>query len=208
MATNDFIGFASSGSANIMSQADYAAAAEQGIGVQPGMASSKLANKVWRQGANMAAALGSMIAERGYNAYDNGDIAALKTSVIKALAAAPSDYISLTASDDNLANIETNRSYMCGNMLQVSCKITVGTVSSAGWYTVATADLSSYNAYYGDAYMVLSEHVSSSAATSHRDRFCNMVIGSSRTLSIRIYLYAADSGMVLYPIATLAVRKG
>ena len=45
MATNDFIGFASAGSANIMSQADYAAAAEQGNGVQPGMASSRLANK-------------------------------------------------------------------------------------------------------------------------------------------------------------------
>ena len=57
MATNDFIGFASNGSANVMSQADYAAASEQGVGVPPGMASSALANKIWRQGANMAAAL-------------------------------------------------------------------------------------------------------------------------------------------------------
>lgn len=81
MATNDFIGFASSGSANVMSQADYAAAAEQGAGVQPGMASSKLANKIWRQGANMAAALGRIAATRGYDALDNGDLNALQSAI-------------------------------------------------------------------------------------------------------------------------------
>lgn len=86
MPTNDFIGFASSGSANIASQADYAAAAEQGIGMQPGPASSKLANKAWRQGANMAAAIGQMIVDAGYNALDNGDIAALKTALLNGLA--------------------------------------------------------------------------------------------------------------------------
>lgn len=81
MPTNDFIGFASTGSANIMSQADYAAAAEQGVGMQPGPASSKLANKVWRQGANMAAALGRIAAARGYDALDNGDLNALQSSL-------------------------------------------------------------------------------------------------------------------------------
>jgi hypothetical protein len=85
MATNDFIGFASNGSANIMSQADYAAAAEQGVGVQPGMASSKLANKIWRQGANMAAALGRITAARGYDALDNGDLNTLQSSVNDAI---------------------------------------------------------------------------------------------------------------------------
>lgn len=81
MPTNDFIGFANSGSANIASQADYAAAAEQGIGMQPGPASSKLANKVWRQGANMAAALGKIAVSRGYDALDNGDIDALQANI-------------------------------------------------------------------------------------------------------------------------------
>ena len=85
MATNDFIGFASNGSANIMSQEDYAVAAEQGDGVQPGMASSKLANKIWRQGANMAAALGRITAARGYDALDNGDLDALQSSVDDAI---------------------------------------------------------------------------------------------------------------------------
>lgn len=85
MATNDFIGFASAGSANIMSQADYAAAAEQTDGVQPGPASSALANKIWRQGANMAAALGNFIAAQGYNAIDDGDIAALSSALSSAV---------------------------------------------------------------------------------------------------------------------------
>ena len=85
MPTNDFIGFACSGSANIASQADYAAAAEQGIGMQPGPASSKLANKAWRQGANMASALGGLVVDQGYDALDNGDIATLKNALKSSL---------------------------------------------------------------------------------------------------------------------------
>lgn len=86
MATNDFIGFASGGSANIMSQADYAAAAEQSSGVQPGMASSKLANKAWRQGANMAAAIGELIKNHGNDALDNGDLVTLYKALLAATA--------------------------------------------------------------------------------------------------------------------------
>ena len=86
MATNDFIGFASAGSANIMSQADYAAAAEQSSGVQPGMASSKLANKAWRQGANMAAAVGELIKNHGNDALDNGDLVTLYNALLASTA--------------------------------------------------------------------------------------------------------------------------
>ena len=86
MATNDFIGFASAGSANIMSQADYAAAAEQSSGVQPGMASSKLANKAWRQGANMAAVIGELIKNHGINALDNGDLVTLYNALLASTA--------------------------------------------------------------------------------------------------------------------------
>jgi hypothetical protein len=85
MATNDFIGFASNGNANIASQVDYAAAAEQTSGVQPGPASSKLANKAWRQGCNMAAAIGTITAARGFDALDNGDVEALANNVRDAL---------------------------------------------------------------------------------------------------------------------------
>lgn len=101
MPTNDFIGFASAGSANIMSQVDYAAAAEQTDGVQPGPASSALANKIWRQGTNMAAALGRFILQRGYNALDNGDIASLTTSLTGALAEVGTWTPGLGGSTDN-----------------------------------------------------------------------------------------------------------
>lgn len=87
MPTNDFIGFASAGSANIMSQADYAAAAEQTDGVQPGPASSALANKIWRQGSNMASAIGGYITDQGFDALDNGDIASLQSNLKSALCA-------------------------------------------------------------------------------------------------------------------------
>lgn len=99
MPTNDFIGFASAGSANIMSQADYAAAAEQTDGVQPGPASSALANKIWRQGANMAAAVGQMIVTQGSDALDNGDIGALATNLTDALKAIPVDYTTVNFED-------------------------------------------------------------------------------------------------------------
>lgn len=85
MPTNDFIGFASAGSANVMSQADYAVATEQTDGVQPGPASSALANKVWRQGANMAAALAQAIVDQGFDAADDGDIATLSSHLKSAI---------------------------------------------------------------------------------------------------------------------------
>lgn len=88
MPTNDFIGFATGGSANVVTQAAYAAAPEITGGMSPSsMASSKMCNKVWRQGANMAAVIGQMIADAGYNALDNGDLAALKTALYGGLSA-------------------------------------------------------------------------------------------------------------------------
>lgn len=89
MPTNDFIGFASAGSANIMSQPDFAAAAEQTDGMQSGPASSSLANKVWRQGSNMASAMGAFITSQGLDALDNGDLGALSKNLSTALAYAP-----------------------------------------------------------------------------------------------------------------------
>ena len=82
MPINDFIGFATGGSANVATQADYAAAPEITGGMSASsMASSKMCNKVWRQGANMAAALGRIAAARGYDALDNGDLNALQNTI-------------------------------------------------------------------------------------------------------------------------------
>lgn len=110
MPTNDFIGFAAAGSANVMSQADYAAATEQMDGVQPGPASSKLANKIWRQGANMASALGDVIVEQGQNALDNGDIGALKTALETALLSLYGSAISLSSVNPSAVSVPTGTS--------------------------------------------------------------------------------------------------
>lgn len=87
MPTNDFLSWASGGSANIMGQSDYAGSSTRTNGVQAGTASSALANKTWRQGANVAAMLGEFIRLHGYDALDNGDVAALETNYEAALTA-------------------------------------------------------------------------------------------------------------------------
>lgn len=87
MPTNDFLSWASGGSANIMGQSDYAGSSTRTNGVQAGTASSALANKTWRQGANAAAMLGEFIRLHGYDALDDGDVAALETNYEAALTA-------------------------------------------------------------------------------------------------------------------------
>lgn len=87
MPTNDFLSWASGGSANIMGQSDYAGSSTRTNGVQAGTASSALANKTWRQGANVAAMLGEFIRLHGYDALDDGDVATLETNYEAALTA-------------------------------------------------------------------------------------------------------------------------
>jgi len=83
MPTNDFLPFAVDVNAGVMSQADYAERA--GLGVVPGIADPDFANKAWRQAANMAAAIGQLMSDGGYDARDNGDIASLKNNLSNAL---------------------------------------------------------------------------------------------------------------------------
>lgn len=87
MPTNDFLSWASGGSANITGQSDYAGSSTRTNGVQAGTASSALANKTWRQGANMAAMLGEFIRLHGYDALDDGNVATLETNYEAALTA-------------------------------------------------------------------------------------------------------------------------
>lgn len=84
-AKNDFLPFAVSGSANVVAQSKYAGSEEQLNGMQPGMASSKLCNKVWRQASMMAAALGELVAAQGEAARDTGDVLALQTALTTAI---------------------------------------------------------------------------------------------------------------------------
>lgn len=82
---NDFLPFAVNGDANVATQAEYAGSEEQLKGMQPGMASSKLCNKAWRQANSMASALAQVIADQGVDVLDDGDSTALKQKFVNAL---------------------------------------------------------------------------------------------------------------------------
>ena len=105
MPTNDFLPFAIDVNAGVMSQADYAERA--GLGVVPGLADPDFANKAWRQGANMAAAIGEMIKAQGIDALDNGEIASLSLNIISAL----KSFLLPLSGGEMTGNIVVNSSY-------------------------------------------------------------------------------------------------
>jgi len=87
MATNDFIPFATSGTANVYSNAEYVADTDSTNGNQPGIAKSKLVNKALRQSSSIAAALAQAISDMsGDNVLDDGNIANKTASFKKAIA--------------------------------------------------------------------------------------------------------------------------
>lgn len=101
---NDFIPFAVGGSANVISQATYAAdtTLTQG-GFTSGIATSAQLNKVWRQSSIMAAVIASFIvAETGQTAIDDGTTATLLANFTAAVNAASKNKIVLT--DTGTAN--------------------------------------------------------------------------------------------------------
>ncbi|VVD75513.1 hypothetical protein PAQ31011_00849 [Pandoraea aquatica] len=89
MTTNDFLAFASGASANVLSQADYAAlSALLASGFQAGTAQSAQVNKVWRQSSIMAAVLAQLIVDTtGQNAVDDGTTATLLANLKAAVSA-------------------------------------------------------------------------------------------------------------------------
>lgn len=89
MVRNDFLGFAINEDANVMSQDAYRQCEERWTGMKSGPADSALCSKVWRQGANMARALGHMMNTRGYDALDDGDVLTLGRNLRAALSTVP-----------------------------------------------------------------------------------------------------------------------
>lgn len=76
MATNNFLPFGAAGGANVISQSDYAALSSRTNGFISGVAQSAQVNKVWRQAAMGAAALGQFAADlSGLDVLDDGNIA-------------------------------------------------------------------------------------------------------------------------------------
>lgn len=93
MATeNDFLVFAGGSSANVITQAQYAALAALLTGFQSGVAASNQLNKVWRQSSIMSAMIAQFIVDKsGQPAIDDGTTATLEANFelgIKAVASA------------------------------------------------------------------------------------------------------------------------
>ena len=85
-ASSDFVPFATGIGANVASQADYVAAATTGTGYTPGVASSELCNKSWRQATFQAAVLASLVANvLNINVADNGNLTAAVNNLLSAL---------------------------------------------------------------------------------------------------------------------------
>jgi hypothetical protein len=84
---NDFLAFATGGSANVESQSAYAADPVLATGEETGLANPQRSNKAWRQSSSMAAMIGSFISNENFNAVDNGNISQLLTAFQDALLA-------------------------------------------------------------------------------------------------------------------------
>lgn len=85
--TNDFLPFAGGGSANVLTQAQYAALTSLlANGFSSGTAQSNQLNKVWRQSSIMAALIGSFIANAsGNNVVDDGTTTTILGNLVIAL---------------------------------------------------------------------------------------------------------------------------
>ena len=85
MPTSDYLPVATSGSANVDTQADFAGSGYQLNGFQNGMALPDQANKIWRQSSVDCAALTNLIVQiTGLSVPDDGNVSVL----IQKLAAA------------------------------------------------------------------------------------------------------------------------
>jgi hypothetical protein len=83
---NDFVPFATGVGANIYTVAAYKALTARQTGVVAGEADPQMANNSWRQASVIAAMIGQFIADQGFNATDDGDIATLEANFKNALA--------------------------------------------------------------------------------------------------------------------------
>lgn len=83
--SNDFLPFGTSGTAAVQTQAQYVASTPAN-GYGPGLLPKEPLNKVLRQSSSIAAMIGTYIANAGFVAADNGNIPALTTAFVNALA--------------------------------------------------------------------------------------------------------------------------
>lgn len=105
MAANNFLVFAGSGGANVLTQAAYAALSSRSTGFSSGTAKSIELNKVWRQSSIMSSALAQAIGDiTGIDILDDGTIAPIVIAIKAAMKAS------------SLAVVGEVRNFKCVNL--------------------------------------------------------------------------------------------
>ena len=85
-AVSEILQFGHGAGANVMAQPEYVADVARTAGNQSGLARSKFVNKIWRQGAHMAAGVAQWIANRyAPGVRDNGDLDAIEAGMTAAV---------------------------------------------------------------------------------------------------------------------------
>jgi hypothetical protein len=99
MPSNQFLPFATGGSANVTDQTTYAGASTTANGFSSGLAKSADVNKVLRQASFVAAAVAQMIADnQSNNVNDDGNVSNFETNLIAAIRAlVPGAFVYLKA---------------------------------------------------------------------------------------------------------------
>lgn len=125
MATNNILEFCPDDTGtNLLTQGEYAVAADRDAGNQPGIASSKLVNKALRQSAFIASQIAQYICDiTGNDVLDNGNTATLLAN-IKAAIQRPID------SQSEIINLGISFS-VAGNAATIAIKTKAGTDASA-----------------------------------------------------------------------------
>lgn len=85
MATTEILPFATGGSANVESQAAYAADSTTTNGFAAGIAISQKLNKVWRQSSFMASGFANWMVSQSVSVPDDGNLSALASNIGTAL---------------------------------------------------------------------------------------------------------------------------
>lgn len=199
MPTNDFLAFSTAGGAPVLSQADYAASTPAN-GRGPGILPKEAYNKIARQPAALAAAIGEFIKLEGFNALDDGNIPGLRDSFIAALgaffAAMSTGGGGLTVSDFTGANQS-----LAPNGFQ---KFPGGLILQWGSYlydpTSGSGSASFPIAFPAACYIVMQEPVTDGAITTH-------AIGSKSTTGFSSVLAPISSAHPTHTMLFFSVGK-
>lgn len=130
---NDFLTFSAAAGANVLSQADYAAATETATGYVSGTASSAAVNKTLRQSSLMAAMIAKFIVDKAAQpVVDDGTITTIETNFIAAILAV-AETMSITIPDvDGLVTALSGKLDATANAVSASKLVTPRNISLNG----------------------------------------------------------------------------